>query len=205
MGGAGARTDVVAQEIATTSTGNVAPSESTTSPFAPWCGICCRSIRHIGSARRSTWNSTRRRHGGDADAVSAPLTAARPRARSNRPVAKTALRWRGSAFPSYFSSFLHPYLNALGEVPAAPNELLDARLDKLYQDFALIAVQLGFPHDLSAPAVTSGASALLRLRARGGGGRARPRVGALTFTLPLTPPPACRSAAGGGNHACPCP
>jgi hypothetical protein len=65
-----------------------------------------------------------------------------------------ACRWRGTAFPTSFSAFLHPYLSAVAELTAAPGEVFDARAEKLYADFAVIAVQLGMLHP-SASAETA--------------------------------------------------
>lgn len=62
-------------------------------------------------------------------------------------------RWRGAVFPIYFEQFLHPYLSSLAESTPAGQDHFDARIDKLYQDFAVIAAQMGFMRDLEATPV----------------------------------------------------
>ena len=71
-------------------------------------------------------------------------------------------RWRGTAFPAYFSSFLHPYLSSLGEMLPSPGDIFDSRIDKLYQDFALIAVQLGFLHEVEITPIARTFRVILR-------------------------------------------
>jgi len=94
-------------------------------------------------------------------------------------------RWRGEVFPIYFEQFLHPYLSSLAESTPAGQDHFDARIDKLYQDFAVIAAQMGFMRDLEATPVR-GTAGPAPLRAAAGASRAHGAAGRASSVIAAT-------------------